>query len=446
MANSKIYIPKLSGIKAVPLNYFSNCGNVSENISPNQRSNDNTLLRNSITANENNYVNYQSGINFQPEGGVPMLSCDTMPIQLKSNFIHEIGHTIKVFENCNEADTEELETIQMSLIKDNQNYTIKYECKILWLSGWMSMYIYFTEGIIYDADNYEIGSFALNGDLPEFAEQIDSITLTGCAFNGTYDVLETVYAGSVNAYAFRVLVDANTGSDNSGRCQMTYQRDTFNVFQANIDLAAYENMDIRLQIKATYLDPEAPPGTETFTSTATIWTEPILVRKILSGYAKFEWYNENPHEVFLTDFENFRPFAYVQCQNWVRVTDSIEDETYETDTGSLRLIESRYKEVYNFIADMQISWRADLLDLIFKCDRVFIRGQQFRKLGKLESSQVESTDRLMLECLIEKVNANGALAEDFDFSNQELSDDASKLLIDANDYLKIDSFGNKLKI
>jgi len=64
----------------------------------------------------------------------------------------------------------------------------------------------------------------------------------------------------------------------------------------------------------------------------------------------------------------------------------------------------------------------------------------------LESSQVESTDRLMLECLIEKVNANGALAEDFDFSNQELSDDASKLLIDANDYLKIDSFGNKLKI
>src|SRR6056297_1729127 len=142
--NDTIFAPVAQGLKFVPLNYHQTCGNVPELIAPHIRSEDNTLMREFIAASQHPDIKLFEGVTFQKEAGLVYRKCDTLPVQIKSNInSYTSNHEIKVYDNC---DNSLLETIPLSFEKDNQNFSIRYDCKLYEGVGGTYMYVYFENG------------------------------------------------------------------------------------------------------------------------------------------------------------------------------------------------------------------------------------------------------------------------------------------------------------
>jgi len=431
--NDTIFAPVAQGLKFTPLNYHDTCGNVPELIAPHIRSEDNTLMREFIAASQHPDVKLFEGVTFQREAGLVYRKCDTLPVQIKSNINNLTStHEIEVYDNC---DNSLLDTITLNLEKDNQNFSIRYDCKQLGEAGWM--YVYFESGRIMNTSGLEIDKHYLNGNMPDFAEDVSNITIgSASGNNGTYAVVDIVYVESVNAFAFKVENSSFDAGGADGFCQMTYQRDEFDVYQANIPLADYNEKTIRLKVIGENL----AVGSEV---ELIMYSEPIIVRETLPGYARFSWYNENDEEKFDCDFSNFRPFAYFAFKDWAISPDEIEDEQYKTDTGRTISVNTVFSEVYEFDAPMQMRWVVRLMDLIFKLDHVYIRGFRYQKVGSIEAEPESVSDRFNVSGTISKYNRNGVYEREWDFDHQDAINHYLK--IDDDDNLKIDST-NKLRI
>jgi hypothetical protein len=208
-----------------------------------------------------------------------------------------------------------------------------------------------------------------------------------------------------------------------------YLRDTYNTLQANIDLAAYNDKNLRLKITAN----------EGQADEAIIWSEPLMVRKNLPGMLRVDW--EHSTDKFYTEFykNKFHPFAYLPLRLFDILPDQIEDEQLTTDKGKQLFIQSTYSERYKVVGWLMPRWMVRLVDLIFKLDSVRINGEQYQKIGSLEADkETERSDRFSVELTVNKVKTNGVYDDDYDFNHQTMPENYK--------YLKIDSAGNRLKI
>ncbi len=443
----KIFVPALNGLKFAPLNYFQNCGNNNPALAPNYRTPDNTLMYQEIQANADQNIRHNIGIEYLREPAMPYTSCDVPPIQLKSSFDASVEHKLEVYEHC-DTDTV-LETITFDLITENREFEVNYNRASLAgdiITDYQGtgdtaymMYIYFEQGSKYDNSFYDLGNFYLNGELPpEYPSLINSvIEISGSNpnNNGTFVIAGTEYISELNAFAIKVVLGYNDSSlafdpnNNTGIAKLVHLRDAYNTLQADLDLSAYDDKNLRLKIVADEGNP----------AEAIIWSEPIMVRQNLPGMLRMSW--EHSGDKFYTEFykNNFKPFAYLPMRLFDILPDEIEDEQLTTDTGKQLFIESTYSERYKVVGWLMPRWMVRLVDVIFKLDEVRINGEQYQKVGTLEAEkETEKSDRFNCELTVNKVNANGVYDDDYDFDHQTLPDNYK--------YLKIDSDGNRLKI
>jgi len=238
--------------------------------------------------------------------------------QLKSNYDYIAVNIIK--------DDGSKQPVQLSLVKKFIDIKERMDARMYSISNNKSG-IYFTSGNTYDYNTGSIiGSYALNGKLPNFGVVGNFINIPGI---GWFLIEDIIYNESINADVL-VISYVYFGIDSSIVIASNYNQENFNVYEFKIDFALYNNQSINIEIlqsKNGYKD-------------CNYLSEELEICMLDDNYIELIWYNIKDTDVFYnTGIKNIGNFEFLSFD----ADNDSSLEIHKTSTSAMIIEASNYE-------------------------------------------------------------------------------------------------------
>ena len=320
-----------------------------------------SVFRNQINSFSNTD---KSGINYCSEALVQV--ADENRIQFKSSY-DDITVTLRD-ELGNEFD------IPVNKRTDNIGRFKSMDCIMNYYSEGKSI-IYFTSGSLYDEAGDNIGSYSLNGNLPDFAIVGQFIEITAY---GIMEIDDIIYLDSIGRKAIVVKTGFLETVPTVYIVKSEYNILNYNIFDFDVLWSVYGE-DI-YDILITFEDAE-------FT-TAYYLSENINVKTVHENTVAIRSYNTNNRDIFYKyDITHFLRMPILSINTLIK--DDIENNI--TDK-SVDLVRSTVNEGNIFIFDDMVREHLVKLTIMLSMEYVFIDGEGYTKSDSFSYELIENTN------------------------------------------------------
>jgi len=454
--SEKIIIPDGQTTKWVLNNYYQQPSGsaISEAQSIHYRNYFNTLFRNEVAWN-NNYnaqlYRHLFGDNVR-KYSQPLRSGGSMYLRALSNALSTVlaftdAVSIKVYG----VDDNFISTLDYNVITymNNLSYeTTYYPITLTSDPEDGKLCLYFNGSISVYSQSF-VNSVSFLGNLPETISIGDTCTISN-PDNGaaSIQVFDIVYLETENVMALKFNVAYVYTSDNSGTLKHYYERSSFNTFMLDW-LMSDLPLDTCFYLKLSALNTKTG-------DTIAVWESEYYYRSLdLPNTLKFNW-GENEMKIGLLEYQSYdymnfpiiTNFMFLPCEMYALSPSQSTSELFNDEQGSSRLISSIYTRIYKLKIDEPVPrYIIDTLAIAFRHRYFYINNKRYvADLSTFEATKIESSMMFTAECELREYEITGIYdTEGYDFEHIEES--PYKLLkIDADNYLKIDPDGHKLRI
>ncbi|MBP6424194.1 MAG: hypothetical protein KA278_00575 [Flavobacterium sp.] len=265
--------------------------------------------------------------------------------------------------------------------------------------------VYFTTGATYDyLSGLPIGTYALNGDLPEYAIIGNYIT-----FEGNWFQIEDIVFDETKNANILVLSNIYTGLDTQIIVGSIYNRFEYEVYEFGIDMNVYEDEFIEVKLECT----------DSNFDTITYLSEQILVKETHENTIEIRYKNATNTDVYYsTDIEHIIRIPYTH----VKGKYDEDSDTYKTDSKTVLLDASLY-EVDDFVFEPVTKeiWRKLVIALSHETVSLngigYVKNGNFNTEGPLNDSNLYVLTATMIKTgNIYNSQTNGNL----DFTGEEV--------------------------
>jgi hypothetical protein len=265
-------------------------------------------------------------------------SCDIIETQFKSNYDNLTAVVVR--ENGTE------DALILNKITDNLEREDSRDAKIFSL-GNNQTGIYYTSGATYDyVTNFPIGTYALNGNLPEYALIGNYVEIVGTGIVQIVDIITDV---TVNAKVLVFnFVYAGVPSD-TVVVKTQYSIANFEAYEFDTDMSTYNDEDIRVRINMTHPDP-AFEDIEYLSEIIRVRTE--HTSQAPNEMLEIVYYNtDNGEIIYLNDDGEVRIKHKIRQEIEIKTIDGDSNsEIQNTDTTTILLNASIYRgDEFEFI-------------------------------------------------------------------------------------------------
>lgn len=257
-------------------------------------------------------------------------SCDLIKTQFKSNYDNI---DVKIIDENGVAVNPPLTQVTQNLTRFDRR-----DARLVNLPG-PKAGVYFTSGNTYDYfTGVQTGTYALNGNLPEFGTIGTYVDIEG---EGIFLVEDIIISESINA---RILVfDFNyTGSTQTREAKSIYSVANFEVYEFTVDMSFYINQKICIAIHMDHPDENFPDVD---------YISELIDVKILhtaeppDQLLEIEYYNTQNGEILYIDEEGNQRIKHKirREARSVSISSKSDSEVLNTDTTSILLNASIYQ-------------------------------------------------------------------------------------------------------
>ena len=361
--------------------------------------------------NENSFDNLLgNSINYCQEA--LFSNTDQTRIQLKSSF-ENITVTFRD-ENLNETN------IPINQRTDNINKYKSMDCIMDYYTDEQSI-IYFTSGKTYNELDVAIGTYNLNGNLPDFAiigEYIDLDTY------GSLEILDIIYFDSINKYCLIVGTKYLQTIPTKLIVRSKYSILPFNVFDFDILWSVHGNgiYDVLITFEDDTFD------TEYYLS------ENIYIDDYHFNTIGIRYYNDNNRSIFYK-FE-IEHFIRIPIIGWEMV---IKDDVENNITdSSVDIVKSTVNEGAKIIFDELTSDQLLKVSIALSCEYVFINNIGFTKSQPFSFEPVKNTNMQSLVAEMLKNGSNYGIIHNYEtgIDNNSGEIEVPNLLVSPTNFLK----------
>ena len=323
----------------------------------------------------------------------------------------------------------------------NENFQTKYDnAKIVDKDGFLAIYL--TTGTRQYIGNLvtviQEDSYYLNGDLPTYMAVGQSIKWSGTIGNpnnGTHTITSLTYDETLGVMLAVTSTAFSATSNVSGWATTIHERLPLNAYEFIIS-------DLPLD-QCMYF--EVTTSNDSFTTIHEQWETDYIYTKqdITDGVMRFDW--KDPISKYITDFRTgLTPFCYLPALMY-NITPEISGENYMDETGYATLYGTNYKRKFEVTVMAIPRAFVEKLALIMTHKTVYINFKQFvLEIGSESVEEIEDTMLFTYKFTVYEPELLGIYS--LDYVNTTDKTTAAKLLIDADNNLKIDNDGNTLLI
>jgi hypothetical protein len=284
------------------------------------------------------------------------LNTDQVTTQFKSNFATNEVNVIKR-DGTKTAIFPVKKSYNMD-IKDKRDARMTHVGSDFTKTG-----IYFTAGNVYNYDtNAVIGSYALNGALPEWGVIGNYFQIAGIWY-----VIEQIGYDSLKQASYLVITLTYTGNPNPIVVSTIYDRHNYEVFEFVTDFSNFANQEVQIETIASDVNYQ----------TVRYLSEKIGTSEELDRYLEIRYWNTQNTDIFYaTGFKGLVRMAYEMIKG--KIDD--QNEIHKTDTSVLLLNETMY-ETDDFGFEPQTKEVMRKLTRILSHEMVFINNVGYLKNG-----------------------------------------------------------------
>ncbi len=265
--------------------------------------------------------------------------------------------------------------------------------------------IYFTTGATYDyLSGLPIGTYALNGDLPEYAIIGNYISFE----SNWFKIEDIVFDEAKNA---NVLVVSNiyTGLDTQVVVGSIYNRFEYEIYEFGINMTSFDDLYIEVKLECT----------DSNFSTITYLSEQILVKQEHENTLEIRYKNLTNTDVYYsTDIEHLIRIPYTHLKGKY----DEESDTYKTDSKTV-LLDATLYEVDDIVFEpvTKEMWRKLVIALSHEIVSLngigYVKNGNFNTEGPLNDSNLYVLTATMIKTgSVYNSQTNGNL----DFTGEEV--------------------------
>lgn len=338
-----------------------------------------------VFANENNLFNVDSQADFAYTEPTVFNNKDVPSLQIKSNY-----ETMQLFRRNEDLVETELELLKMS---DNLNKYANMDC-IAYEHPSGRLAIYFDTGNIYDENNTVIGTYNLNGELPEFCKVGNIIDVAGI---GGFQVSSVLIDYDINKKVCVFEYVYNTGTVNT-KCCSVYDIIHYDVYEHYFDLKSLADGYYDIYVKATNKDEVV----------VEFLSENLLVQSENEGSIAMYYSDDNDNKdiFYKYGFVNFLRVFYADISRYNK-----EDNELNVNDNSTSLINSTLNFGNKFFFEDLTTKQIDTLSLALSCKNVFISGLGYLKDSSIAIETIDNTNIGTLEASMLLTNKKLQLVE-----------------------------------
>jgi len=245
-------------------------------------------------------------------------TCDIITTQFKSNYETILANVIK----------EDLTKDALSIVKKSTNIAREEKLDSTYYAiNDTQTGVYFTAGNTYDyTTGLPIGTYALNGSLPDFGIINNFVFLDGI---GWFQIVDIIFNDSVNADVL-VIDYVYTGLPTTIIASSIFNIENYEVYEFDIDFSQYNNEEIQVEIL----------NNDSVFDSIRMLSEKIEVSERFEDTIEINYWNPTNTDVFYsTGIKNKIRLKY---ENFVAAIDPSIDKL-NTDTNSILLNSTMYE-------------------------------------------------------------------------------------------------------
>lgn len=235
--------------------------------------------------------------------------------------------------------------------------------------------IYFTSGTLFDEAGDPIGSYSLNGNLPDFAIIGQKVEITGY---GIMEIDDVIYLDSIGRKAIVVNAVFQETAPTQYIIKSQYNILNYNIFDFDIIWGIYSEgvYDILITFEDDDFD------------TKYYLSENINAKDVHENTVAIRAFNTNNRDIFYKyDITHFFRVPVLSINTLIK--DDVENNI--TDT-SVDLVRSTVNEGNIFLFDEMVREHLIKLSIALSSEYVFIDGEGYTKSDSFAFEQIENTN------------------------------------------------------
>ena len=339
-------------------------------------------------------------------------TCDPTKIQYKSNY----SNTIVTLRKDGENDF----NVVPAKLTENLNRFEKLDC-FYYANSNGNLGVYFVSGDVYDIGNNIIGTYTLNGNLPDFAKVGNLVDLNGF---GVLEIKDVFLDSTINKKI--MLFDVPyTGIIVSTKIFSVYDLLPFEVYEFSIDWSAQGVGLYDILI-------ESQDGTN---PTRYDISENINIEVEHEDTAGITYYNDNNRDVFYKfGIKHFLRIPFADITGGFR-----EDVEINITDDSSNSIKSVLNESDLFMIEGLVKSRFRTVCIALSCENLFINNIGYLKDNNLSTEKIEFTNIYKIEADLIKSGYTYTTNENGYSGSDEIGEELyiPALLTGDNDFIKI---------
>ena len=306
--------------------------------------------------------------------------CDTITLQFKSNYDNP-----KVYIRFEDGSEDE----ELTLIQQTSNLN-----RFQYLDSFYYEYqpgklgLYFLSGNIYDETGLPIGTFDLNGNVPDFAIVGQIITIDSL---GTFIVNEIVFDSTIQRKVIVVdYVFPTTVLPTPTRVKSIFDILPYEIYEFTIDWSIYGAGLYDVLIS----------NQDTFNPTVEYLSENVFVQEDIGKQLAIKYFNANNRDIFYKfGIKNFIRIGYLRIEGI-----TVQDEKINITDLTSNLVDSSVTNGNKFYFEAVSKKVMRQMVIALSCENVFINGVGYIKNGEIATSNIEGTN--LYNVTAEMINTN----------------------------------------
>lgn len=332
-----------------------------------------------------NKPNYTNTLAFEDKVFLPscaehlMQKCDSTTIQFKSNYA-----TPTAFLRYQDGGTTPL-----TLEQKTSNLQRYERMDATWFAyNSVKTGIYFQSGNLYNDTGAISGTYALDGNLPDFAIRGQYVSIIG---DGTFEIIDTLYDRNKNAKII-VINRAHTGGDVNGQVFSIYDLLPYEVYEFDIDWSLHTNghYDILIQ------NDDADNGTVQHIS-ENIWLQDEHYETV-----SIKYWNDNNRDIFY----KFGIQHFIRARYLGVVSDPKQESEINIGDNNSVVVTSSVNNLDVFEFDEITKPEMERLVIGLSCDNVYIDDIGYIKDGDIKVENLQNTNLYKVEAKMLRTGYN----------------------------------------